>query len=105
MAATGLSSAQFGALALGRSNAQWGSLMLPLDLAPLGAPGCRVFASQEFVQPLVIRSGAATVRVPVPGNPWLLGRSLYVQALAAKPQANALGVVTSNGGRLRIGRR
>jgi len=67
-------------LALGVSDRTWAGLPLPLDLTPLRLPGCRVLASVDALFPVPTTSaGMATARLPVPGQPSLLGASFFSQ--------------------------
>ena len=89
---------------LGRSRARvGGSPLLPLDLAPLGAPGCALRA-----EPLLLlgsrasAGGAAQVNLAIPGLPALYRVTLYGQFLVAARGANVLGLVATAGGALKL---
>ena len=85
-------------LALGQSSWSFGGLPLPLDLGPLGAPGCKVYT--DIWMPLPTRAdnaGRASLQLPLPtgaGNPGIM---VYSQAYALAPGVNALGLAASNG--------
>jgi hypothetical protein len=85
-------------LALGQSSWGFGGLPLPLDLGPLGAPGCKVYT--DIWMPLAARAdsaGRASLQFPLPtggGNPGIM---VYSQAYALAPGLNALGLAASNG--------
>ncbi len=90
----------------GRSRSTLGAgLWLPLDLAPLGGPGCRL-----YVAPLVLKgvplnpSGTGSMVLPVPNLPVLYRAVLYVQGLIPAKSANPLGLVTTSGGGIRVGK-
>ncbi len=68
-----------------------------VDLAPLGAPGNRQYASLDGVSLLPTSAvGLGQATLAIPNNPALLGASVSLQAAAVEPAANALGLVTSN---------
>jgi hypothetical protein len=74
----------------------FGALAQPLDLASLGAPGCRQYlANPAVVIPFALCPATTALRVPA-GTAWL-GAGFAAQAVALAPGANALGAVTSNG--------
>lgn len=89
---------QFGALFHGFSES-----IPPQSLAFLGMPGCfqyvNVFAGQTF------GTGAGSVQVvlPIPNDPVFVGFSLFQQFAAVDPGAGPFGLITTNGGELRIG--
>jgi hypothetical protein len=101
-----LAHAQPNALAVlftGVSRTQWGNLVLPADLGPLGAPTCFVRASGEIALPLAADSGGrAALPLQLPNNQGLLGAQLYQQVLATDA-INALGLVATNSGVVFIG--
>lgn len=67
-------------LALGASAHSYGGAPLPLDLGPLGLPGCTVLASFDVTLPtLVTSAGMAELRYPVPAVQELLDATLYAQ--------------------------
>jgi hypothetical protein len=83
---------------LGGSRTAWGSLPLPLDLAAIGMPGCRLHASLDVALPLASSAGVASWTLPIPNDPSLHGATVYVQGGVADPAANALGVTMANAG-------
>jgi hypothetical protein len=89
-------------LGIGLSNTDWLGMPLPLDLAPLGAPGCRVLASADVTLPLFNWAGQASWTWAVPNQGSLVGVAFYCQA-AAVDHSNALGLVFTGGGRGVIG--
>jgi hypothetical protein len=89
-------------LMFGVSNTRGFGVPLPLDLAPFGAPGCRLLTSSDVL--IVATAGAqgdASVPVPIPNDPSLAGVSLYVQ-WAQPGAANALGLAFSDGAALHV---
>jgi len=84
-------------LALGtQETGTWNGWTLPQDLGMLGAPGC--FLSIDVVGTFfqtAATDGTATFAFFIPNNPATLGATLRYQAGALSPNANALGLVTS----------
>lgn len=66
----------------GLSDTYWNGVgVLPWDAAPIGAPGCAIYASPEFTHlSLVDAGGASNCSVAVPVNPALSGMPVFVQA-------------------------
>jgi len=85
-------------LLLGSSERSWADVALPIDLAPIGMPGCWLYTSVEFVAPMIPQGETAHALLPIPLDRGLLDKALYAQ-VALLGQESA----TSNGGRLRIG--
>ncbi len=83
------------ALALGSSNRQWRGVALPLGLTAAGFTGCDLLAGIDLALPGV---GAGYV-LPLP--PALADATVYLQNFHLDA-VNPRGVVSSNGGRLRI---
>jgi len=83
-------------LILGDSNA-------PLELSPLGMPGCSLYANPLVTLPLTNQGGTATWSVPIPNDPSYVGVSLYTQGFVTSPGSNPLGMVVSNACELRLG--
>jgi hypothetical protein len=88
---------------LGDSRTAWGNLSLPLDLGLIGMPTCTLYANPLLVFPLPNVGGRATWPVSVPYDPSYVGLSLFAQGGVTSPGANALGVVVSNAGELKLG--
>lgn len=92
-------------LGLGVSDSNWAGQTLPLDLSATGLPGCSVYASLEALS--VTRTSVAGVgefSIPVPGQPWLIGATLYAQWLCVDSRVNPLvQVATSEGLRITLG--
>jgi hypothetical protein len=91
----------FALLAFGFDN----SPPYPMDLTPQGAPGCRLyfpiaFTTAVFADPL----GLGQHVVTIPNSLGLLGTIVLGQYVALEPGSNTLGVLTSNYGRVLVGR-
>ena len=90
---------------LGTSKTRFGFVNLPLDLAPVGMPGCALHVSANLSFPMFNWNGTAALRLEVPGDASLLGAPFFNQGLVSDPGANAFGAVVSNAGEGRIGGR
>lgn len=90
---------------LGFSKTTWNGGTLPIDLGLLGAPGCLLRVSAEFLIPVPNLGGTAPLSLPIPDDTGLLGIRFYLQGWVADPTANALGVAVTNGAEGLIGRR
>ncbi len=91
-------------MSLGYSNKRFGLFKLPLDLTPMGAPGCSVLASLDWLSAAVTdTAGKASHPIPLPLALGLVGVAFYNQWLISDPKKNALQLVTSNGGAATIG--
>ena len=95
-----LSGAAPGAPALlftGTKNTYWGGIPLPFDLAPLGAPGCRILCSAMLAQPARTGvTGKTALQWSLPKTPSMVGATFFHQWLVFDLKANGLGLVTSN---------
>ena len=83
---------------VGFSDVDWGGVgPLPFDLAPLGAPGCRVLVAPDVLQGVtsVAADGRASAAIALPANPGISGFRIFAQ-WAASTTANALGLSLSN---------
>lgn len=99
-----LKSPSAGLLLFGDSDKKWNGVSLPLNVSPLGMPGCSLLVSWDIEVVFLLRTGSTlTWNVSIPVNPALCGRSFYVQAWVLDTKANPLGVATSNGGKGTIG--
>jgi hypothetical protein len=81
----------------------WNGLLLPYDLASLGAPGCFIATdlSTSFFQ-TAMGDGSATFTFAIPNVPWATGTWLRYQAGAVVGGANLLGVVTSQAKKVQV---
>jgi hypothetical protein len=78
---------------------------LPQDLTAFGMPGCRLYvAPLDALAGLTDAVGVLRLALTIPNRPDLVGAILYSQALVVDPGANAAGLVTTNYGRLLVGR-
>ena len=76
----------------------------PLDLTPVGAPGCSLYNDALITVAMATTAGGtSTLPLPVPNNPALVGVKLYFQWIDVDPTANALGLIGSNYGRALVG--
>ena len=82
--------------ALGGSNTSWGGIPLPLSLAPDGMPGCSLLVSRDASVTRTPTAGTATLAVPIPWVPALVGTSFHGQGASLDLGANALGLTVSN---------
>jgi hypothetical protein len=88
---------------LGRSKTSWGAITLPVPLDSLGMTGCTLFASAEFLFPVVAAAGVARLSLPIPDDRSLLGTTSFTQGLVVDPAANPFGATLSNAAEQRIG--
>lgn len=89
---------------VGASNTSFSGLPLPFDCAPLGAPGCNIFCSQDAVIGSgTDASGSGRVPLTYPRDRALAGQTYYTQFLVFDPPANQLDLIVSNYLRVTIG--
>jgi hypothetical protein len=81
---------------IGASREQANGLPLPIDLGPLGMPGCALHVAPDITIPVFNVGGQADVTIALPNEPRMIGMRFYDQALTLDPTANALGAVLSN---------
>jgi hypothetical protein len=93
----------FAMFLFGWSNTVSGSLALPYSLAPHGAPACSVLVSPDAVFGVAAGASTATIVVPVPFAPALVGMQFFNQAVSFDAGANPLGLTVSNGTTATIG--
>lgn len=76
----------------------------PIDLTPLGATGCRQYFAPGFAD-LVVASavGIGQDQILIPTAPSVIGSIVHAQYYVLDPAANALGITSSNYGRLLVG--
>lgn len=88
----------------GQSRTRWGNVALPLDLAPFGAPGCKLLCAPDWMRPMALdAAGYAEVRLDLPPVPEIVGLELFYQAMVLDPPTNRAGLVLTNGLRLLVG--
>jgi PKD repeat protein len=90
-------------LMVGFSRTTSGFGPLPLDLTPLGAPGCFGRVSPDVTIFLTGAGNAAAWNLTVPNVPAFIGQLLYNQALVLDPAFNTLGAVVSDAAGMMIG--
>lgn len=88
----------------GFSKDLWLGRGLPFDWAPLGAPGCALATSIDFVLGLGTNALGTTAQTfVVPNRTEFLGGSLFAQFMIFDPSANSLGFTLSDAGRWLFG--
>jgi hypothetical protein len=92
-------------MTFGSSSSHLGALALPIDLSIAGISGCRLYHDLALAVEPCQPSGPTTARheLSLPSVPTLVGLRLYLQAWAAAPGLNTLGVMTSNAIELVLG--
>ncbi|MBL8754347.1 MAG: hypothetical protein JNK15_13680 [Planctomycetes bacterium] len=88
---------------VGFSSTNWLGVPLPVDLAPLGMPGCTGYTSADLVTPVVQTTGVAQHTIALPTAQTALGAALHVQVLAQDPGVNPFGGVLSSALSLVVG--
>jgi hypothetical protein len=92
----------FAVLVQGVSDTVWSGGALPLTLPT--TQGCDLLVSPDATDVAITdTAGAASHVVVVPNNPVLAGLELFYQWVVLDGPANPIGLVTSNGGRARLG--
>ncbi len=82
---------------LGFSDRTWAGLNLPLDLAPIGAPGCSLLTSLNvMLLTAADKNGAGAMNLTIPRDTSLILGRIYFQALALDPPANQAGLAWTN---------
>lgn len=88
----------------GFDNVSWNGAPLPFDLAPIGAPGCRLRVNGVISEPRITNiAGAAVATIAFPNDPSLIGAQLFTQYLVVDAPANALGLTFSAAMRTTLG--
>jgi hypothetical protein len=83
----------------GISNTAWSFIPLPFQLNGVGAPGCFLRVSGEFIFAVSTNAfGRGSMSFTVPGDVSLLGGSFFDQYAVSDPAANPLGFSWSRGG-------
>lgn len=102
VACTNLQLDHFTTLWIGFSKTSWLLGNLPYDLGALGMPGCTLFVSSDMPLILLNWNGTALWQTAIPNDPQLNGCPFYLQA-GVIDRVNALGMVVTNAGEVRIG--
>ncbi|MCA8967148.1 MAG: hypothetical protein H6838_10995 [Planctomycetes bacterium] len=91
--------------AVGTSSAHFGQFVLPYPLDSQGMPGCWLVmdASLLSAMPFALAGGSANVSIPIPNGVGFVGFQIFAQGWVIAPGSNSVGVVFSNGLRIRIG--
>ena len=76
---------------------------LPLELGPWGMPRCYLLQSRDVSSAALSARGSAIWSMAIPNDVYLAGGEVHLQAWCVARHANALGVVTSNGGSIVLG--
>jgi PKD repeat protein len=76
---------------------------LPIDLTPLGMPGCQGRVSLDLSDFVVGAANTATWQLGIPNDVSLIGFLIYNQAFVLDPTANAFGFVTSDAAGMVVG--
>ena len=94
---------------VGKSRTKMGSLSLPFDLTPLGAPGCSLYVSPDLVRIGRTEPGSSSGYIRfdwgfIPNDPALEGSVYYEQQFVVDPSFNALGLRASRLATCTVGR-
>ena len=77
----------------GGSSSSWAGLGLPIDLGPMGGPGCALSVPPLLLVPTLIdTAGQGLVPLTLPNDPSLTGETFSQQFLVLDPAANPLGL-------------
>ena len=106
---TGLSSGfAAGVGFVGFSDQSINGIPLPIDLAPVGIPGCSAYNSAEIDMPIGLPTGnplSTSWSLNIPNDPVFLSVEIYLQALALEGFGYSRFATLSNGIAARIGDR
>jgi hypothetical protein len=86
------------AFVVGLDSQLWNGHVLPFDLGTLGMPGCSLLVRPDASCIVTATAGQATLSMPLPNQPALIGLQFFGQGLALDPATNALGAVVSDAG-------
>lgn len=73
----------------------FGAQASSIDLAAIGAPGCRLYLQPSIVL-AVAAFGSTSVQMQMPSSSSLIGQSLFTQFAMPQPGLNSLGLATTN---------
>jgi alpha-tubulin suppressor-like RCC1 family protein len=79
------------------------STVPPINMSPLGMPGCTSRLSVDAVALVTGSNHSAVFQLPIPYSPSLVGIEFFHQAFVPDPNTNALGAVLSDTAHARIG--
>lgn len=90
---------------IGSNPTSWGGVPLPLDLTFMGLPGCNIYTDLLVSVPIQANiAGIATLSMPVPANPALVGAVGYNQWGVLDSRVNpSLGFAMSDGVKVTLG--
>ena len=107
LAASGLKKAYSAVAIVGTSRTAFGSVSLPFDLGPLGAPGNSLYARPTFLFSLPLSQAGGifggSLSLPLPSDSWFAGAKFFGQVFFADKASNALGLVFSGGVEMNLG--
>jgi len=90
-------------LMTGTSKFSWGPIALPFDLAPLGAPGCKMLLAPDLYSFAASdATGKGVTSFPLPNDKEFAGATFFQQWLVLDASANAASMVLSKALELRI---
>ncbi|HET6203635.1 MAG TPA: hypothetical protein VFI25_12620 [Planctomycetota bacterium] len=94
-------------LFVGLSDANAGSVPLPMDLTPVGLPGCWLLTSGEFAFPATTQAtapapGRASFSFAIPPSPALIGAQAFVQWFVGAGGGQVLPASMTRGARLTV---
>lgn len=96
-----LAANQAGVVLIGHSDKLYGPISLPLDLTPIGIPGCSLYTSILLtVGGLTDSAGKLSTQaspLQIPFNPILCGQRVFSQCLALDPGRTPVALVFTNG--------
>ncbi len=95
--------AQLGLMITGVSNVASTLGPLPIDLTPVGMPGCMLRVSLDLTDALFTFGTTASWSLGIPNQGTLLGLRFYQQAFVFDPPLNAFGGALSNAAEWQIG--
>ncbi|MBL8732108.1 MAG: hypothetical protein JNN13_07040 [Planctomycetes bacterium] len=76
---------------------------LPIDMTPVGMPGCNLRVSLDFMTTLVGGGSSASYLLAIPNSAQLLGAQLFQQPFVFDPPLNAFGGSLGDAATMQIG--
>src|SRR5262249_54342780 len=93
-----------GLLAFGFGDFSWNGTLLPIDLLPVGMPGCFLRIAPVVSVPLFSSAGACSHTLAIPNSVTVLAATIYCQYFSLDPTApNAAQITTTNAARITFG--